>query len=265
MELLLNGFPIFLLIFCRITAFFVVAPIFSTNSVPATFKVGLGFFVSVLVFLVYGVKQSIVPDATYLLEVAKEIMVGLLLGYVVYLFFSVVHYAGAFIDMQVGFSMVNVIDPLSGVSSPLTGNLKYMLLALVFLSMNGHHYLLKALMESYQWIPLQSELFAAVGNGTVSGILIRFFSQSFLLALQLSAPIMVAMFLTDVGLGFLARTAPQYNVFVIGAPLKILVGMIMLILLMPTLGLLFDKLFSVLFHALDELVVSIQPSRAGGP
>lgn len=264
MELLLHGFPIFLLIFCRITSFFVVAPIFSAPSVPVTLKVGLGFFVSVLVFLVHGVNVRVVPDVTYPLEAAKEILVGLLLGFVVYLFFSVVQTAGSFIDLQVGFSMVNVIDPLSGVPSPITGNLKYMLLTLVFLSMNGHHYLLKALMDSYRWLPLGGDLFAAVADSTVSGLLIRMFSQSFLLALQLSAPIMVAMFLTDVGLGFLARTAPQYNVFVIGAPLKILIGMIMLILLMPALGVLFDKLFSVLFHALDELVVSVQPPSAVG-
>ncbi|RJX40785.1 flagellar type III secretion system protein FliR [Paenibacillus pinisoli] len=264
MNAIVQGFPIFLLIFCRITAFFVVAPIFSSRGVPNTFKLGLGFFISFLVFLSYGMSQTIVPDtAEYVLLILKEILIGLMIGFVVYLFFAVVQTAGAFMDMQVGFAMANVVDPHTGVSAPLLGNFKYMLMLVVFLMMNGHHYLLSGLMNSYQWMPLDNELFGRLLDGSLSEYLIRVFGNTFLLALQIAAPLVVAMFLADVGLGFLTKTAPQFNVFVIGIPLKILLGLFLLILLMPGLAMLFDKLFTIMFDSIEGLFGIVQGPPAG--
>ncbi len=254
----MKGFPIFLLIFCRITAFFVVAPVFSTRTVPATFKIGFCFMVSLLVFLTYGIKQTIVPDAGYILAVFREILAGVLLGYVAYLFFTVVQTAGAFIDLQMGFGIANVIDPMSGTSSPMIGNFKFMIATLIFLSINGHHYLLMALLQSYEWIPLSNELFGRIYEGSISTFLAHTFAETFMLALQMSAPLVAAMFLTDIGLGFLAKTAPQYNVFVIGIPIKIIVGFLMMAVLMPGLVTLFDHLFSQMFSAMEKLLGIVQ-------
>lgn len=253
MELFLQGFPIFLLIFCRITSFFVVAPIFSSRNLPMMFKIGLGFMISILVFLVYGLKQTIVPDAGYILLIIREILAGVLLGFVAYLFFTVVQTAGAFIDLQMGFGMANVIDPMTGASSPLMGNFKFMVATLIFLSINGHHLLLSGIMRSYEWIPLSNELFGRIYDGSISEFITKSFAQTFLLAFQLAAPLVVAMFLTDVGLGFLARTAPQYNVFVIGIPIKIIVGLLMLIIMMPGLIAIFGHIFAEMFQALEKL------------
>ncbi|MFB9329713.1 flagellar biosynthetic protein FliR [Paenibacillus aurantiacus] len=258
MELFLEGFPIFLLIFCRITSFFVVAPVFSTRTVPTMMKVGLSFIVALLIFLSYGLKQTIVPDATYVLAVIREVLAGLLLGYTAYLFFTIIQTAGAFIDLQMGFGMANVIDPLTGVSSPLMGNFKFMVGTLVFLSMNGHHFLLNALLKSYEWIPISNELFARVYDGSISEFLLRTFADTFMLALQMSAPLVVAMFLVDAGLGLLAKTAPQYNVFVIGAPMKILIGFLLLAALMPGLIDLFENIFTLMFSALEKLFGIVQ-------
>ncbi|WP_219836673.1 flagellar biosynthetic protein FliR [Paenibacillus sp. R14(2021)] len=262
MELFLQGFPIFLLIFCRITAFFVVAPIFSTRNVPNTFKIGFCFFVSFLVFLTYGIKQTIVPDAEYILAIIREILAGVLLGYTAYLFFAIVNTAGSLIDMQMGFGMANVIDPMSGVSAPLTGNFKGMIATLVFLSINGHHYLLSALLQSYDWIPISNTLFLHMKSGSITSFLTGMVAQTFLLAIQMAAPLVVAMFLTDVGLGFLARTAPQYNVFVIGIPIKILVGFLILIILMPSLVTLYEHIFELMFSAMQKLFSILQGPAA---
>ncbi|WP_028561420.1 flagellar biosynthetic protein FliR [Paenibacillus pinihumi] len=258
MEVILQAFPIFLLIFCRITSFFVVAPIFSTRNVPAPFKIGLGFFVALLVYLVYGINVSLVIDAGYLLMVIREVLAGLLLGFVAYMFVTAVQIAGGFIDMQMGFGMANVMDPVSGFTVPLLGNFKFIIVMLLFLSMNGHHYLLSAVMQSYDWLPLSNNLFNQIYQGSVSEFLVITFSKVFLLALQLSAPLVVALFLTDVGLGFLARTAPQFNVFVIGIPLKILVGLFMLALLMPGFAALIGNLFGQMFAAMENLLAGLQ-------
>ncbi|MDF2924709.1 MAG: flagellar biosynthesis protein FliR [Paenibacillaceae bacterium] len=254
METILLSFSGFLLIFCRITAFFVVAPVFSSRNVPATFKIGLSAFIAFLIFSGLGVQQ--VPmDAVYLISIIKEIAVGLLLGFIGYLFFTVIQISGAFIDMQMGLSMANIIDPLTGASSPVTGNLKFMVAIVLFLSFNGHHMLLQAIVQSYDWVPLQNDVFTRMYSGNMSDFMIRTFTDSFALAFKMAAPLAAALFLTDVGLGILARTAPQFNIFVVGVPLKIVVGLILLAFLFPDMMGLFQNLFQALFEAMQKAIM----------
>jgi len=257
MDVFLQGFSVFLLVFCRITAFFVVSPIFAIREAPAPFKIGLGFFVSLIVFLASGFRFQAPTDATYLLYVIHEVLAGLLLGYLFYLFFTVAQISGAFVDMQMGFGMANIIDPMTGVSAPLTGNFKYYLLLAVFLAMNGHHYMLAALMDSYDWLPPFGELFAAIASGGLTEQLVRSLATTFVLGFQLAAPLMVAMFLTDTGIGFLAKTAPQFNVFVIGLPIKIMVGLLMLMASLAGFAAFCSYLMSVLFDHLRLLIAAI--------
>ncbi|MNI69408.1 Flagellar biosynthetic protein FliR [compost metagenome] len=143
---------------------------------------------------------------------------------------------------------------MTGASAPILGNFNYLIATLLFLSINGHHYLLDAIIRSYNWIPLSNELFQKIYNGNVSEFLITTFSQSFMLAFQMAAPLIVALFLTDVALGFLARTAPQFNVFVIGIPLKIIVGLVVLLLLVSSFVYAFQHLFEFMFKSLQNLL-----------
>lgn len=253
MDILLQYFAGFMLIFCRIASFFVVAPVFSSRNVPGHFKIGLAFFVSVITFSALGV-QTVPMDGLYLISVLKEVLIGLLLGFTAYLFFTAFQIAGSFVDMQIGFSLANIIDPMTGAASPILGNLKYMIAILLFLSLNGHHMLLQAIMQSYDWVPLQNEMFARIYNGQVSEFLIHAFTETFALAFKMAAPLVAALFLTDVGLGILARTAPQFNIFVVGVPLKILVGLVLLGLLFPGMMVLFQIAFESLFAALDKAI-----------
>lgn len=253
MESLLSALSGYLLTFCRIGSFFVVAPVFSSRNVPMTFKAGLAFFVSLLTFTGLGL-QPVPMDGLYLIAVIKEILVGLLLGFIGYMFFTVVQVSGSFIDMQIGLSMANIIDPMTGASTPVIGNLKFMVATLLFLSFNGHHLMLQAIMDSYQWIPLQNEAFANMYNGAVSEFLVRTFTDTFGIAFKMAAPLVAALFLTDVGLGILARTAPQFNIFVVGVPLKLLVGLILLAVLLPSMLFLFQDLFASLFAALEKAI-----------
>lgn len=258
MNLIMQAFPAFLLVLCRMTAFFVVAPLFSSRMFPQSIKIGLAFYVSIMVFLTIGYDTSIVADGSYILAIIREIFAGLLIGYVAFLFFTIVQTAGGLIDLQMGFAMANVIDPFTGASAPLLGNFKYMLMMIVFLSVNGHHYLLTAIMNSYEWLPLDNKLFETYYGGNITEFLTRTFADTFLLAVQISTPIIVSLFLTDFGLALLARTAPQFNVFVIGIPIKILVGFAILILLLPGFGALFQMLFDHMFNALEKLFVVMQ-------
>lgn len=257
MQLILQSLPGFLLILFRLSAFFVVAPIFSYRGVPAQFKVGLVFMTSLVAFMSLGIENPIEWDAEYVLSIIREILIGLLLGFTAYLFFTIVQVAGSFVDLQMGFGMANLIDPMTGTQSPVMGNLKFFIATLLFLAIDGHHFLISAVIDSYQWVPLSNELFAHIYNGNISDFLLRSFSNMFILAFQMAAPLIAALFLVDVAMGILARTAPQFNLFVIGIPLKLFIGLFVLLIMIPGFLYLFQNVFTTLFKAIRELVATI--------
>jgi len=257
-EVFLQALPIFLLIFCRVTAFFVVTPIFNHKNVPAIFKIGLGFFISLLIVSVHGPSQAMIIDIQYFLLVIREVLIGIMMGFIVYLFFVTVQTAGGLIDMQIGFAMANIVDPVSGVSVPLLGNFKYMLMLVVFLMMNGHHYLLIGLMDSYLYMPIENQWFSRMADGSLAQFITNAVISSIVIGIQVALPLMVAMFITDVGLGFLAKTAPQFNVFVIGFPVKIMLGLFLIFLLMPGMAMIFEKIFTVMFNTLEQMFGVVQ-------
>lgn len=155
-----------------------------------------------VVFSANGTGITIPQDFSYILLIMREVLIGLLLGFIGYLMFMAIQTAGSFIDIQIGFGIANVIDPMTGTSAPILGNFKYMIALLMFLSMNGHHHLLDAIVYSYKWIPMNNDLFLRMVDGSLSEFLVRTFAQSFVLAFQMSAPLVTALFLTDVGLAF---------------------------------------------------------------
>lgn len=255
MQALIPYLPNFLLIFCRITSFFVVVPIFSTRGVPPTFKIGLSLFLTFLIFMSSGLlkEQAVALDGAYMILIMKEIVIGLFLGFIAYMFFNAVQIAGSFIDIQMGLGIANVIDPMSGIQSPIMGNFKFFIAILLFLAMNGHHYLIEAIVRSYEWVPLSNDVFARIAAGSPSEFLIRAFAGMFGLALQMAAPLVVCLFLTDVGLGILSKTAPQFNIFVVGVPIKIIVGFLLLIVVIPGMLYLFQDLFRSLFESMEQM------------
>lgn len=254
MDAITQLLPTFLLVFCRITAFFAVSPVFSFRNLPNSFKVGLAFFVSVIVFSVMGNQDALVIDGNYFLMIIKEILIGILLGFTAYLFFTAIQVAGSFIDIQIGFGIVNVMDPMTGAQSPVMGNFKFFIAMLLFLSFNGHHYLLLALMNSYDWVPIDSLIFKRIADGGISNFLLDSFYTMFYLAFQMATPIIVTLFLVDVCLGILAKTMPQLNVFVVGLPIKITVGFLMLILIVSSFMGMFEGLFLRMFEAMKQLL-----------
>ncbi|HZG57875.1 flagellar biosynthetic protein FliR [Paenibacillus sp.] len=259
MDLVLAYYPNLLLIFCRMTGFFITAPVFSTrNNVPPPFRIGISVFAALLVFFASGTERAIPIDQEYAYYIIRESLIGVLLGFIAYLFFTVVQIAGSFIDMQMGFGIANVIDPMTGAQSPVFGSFKYMIAMLLFLTLDGHHYLLLGIMDSYQVIPLDNTFFAAVAAGPPVELLTRSVSTAFTLSFQMAAPIVATMFLVDVALGILAKTAPQFNVFVVGMPLKILVGLGVMLLLIPGFAFLFQNLFATMFENMNEMMRALR-------
>lgn len=254
MQWLIAMLPGILLAFCRITAFFVSAPVFSMRGIPMQFRIGLACFITLIAFMAMDTQVAMTWSGAYPLAVIKEVLIGLALGFTAYLFFTVFQIAGSFVDIQMGFGIVNVIDPMTGAQAPILGNFKYYIAFLLFLTMNGHHFLLLAIMNSFQYVPLDGSIFTKIAEGGMSTFFIETFVVIFTLAFQLAVPLVATLFLVDVGLGLLARTAPQFNMFVVGIPIKIIVGFVMFAILIPGFAYLFGRLFEHMFAGMERLL-----------
>lgn len=255
-ALLVDKLGFFLLIFARISGIFSTAPIFGSRNVPIYAKAGTAFLMAyVLLPLVYDSNVKISDQfVAYALLVIAEVLIGLMLGFISSLIFSAVQMSGQLLDMQIGFGVVNVIDPQFGQQVPLVGNFKYILALLVFLATNGHHILLSALFQSFKLVPITGAVFDSHLAEIVTDMIFGIFT----IALKISLPVLVALLLTDVALGILARTMPQMNIFVVGIPGKILVGIFILSLALPFYIVFLEVGFNGMYKDIYRLLANLR-------
>lgn len=227
----------------RVGGVIAATPLFSSPNLPGVFKIGLILGLSFLLYPLVGVSSSVLSLS--LLSLAgllfKEVMAGLFFGAITFMFFSIFQTAGQLIDVPMGFGVVNFLDPNMGGQVPLMGRFHFTLTVLTFLTLNGHHLIIKALAETYKLIPV-GEL--VVNPYSVEHFL-YWFSQTFYISVQLAMPVIAAMLLVDVGLGLLNRAVPQINVFIIGFSVKIALGMALVALGLPFYLELVNRLFTV--------------------
>ncbi|WP_010282408.1 flagellar biosynthetic protein FliR [Bacillus timonensis] len=233
-------FPAFLLVLVRVTSFFVTMPLFSYRTLPTSHRIGVAFFLAWIMFLSME-KPILQIDGFFIMLVLKEAMVGLFIGLVAYMIFAAIQIAGGFIDFQMGFAIANVIDPHTGAQSPLMGQYLYTFALLFLLAINGHHLLLDGIFYSYEFIPMDQATLP-FGDENVVAFVLKAFSTMFIIAFQMSMPVVGALFLVDIALGIVARTVPQLNVFVVGLPLKVGVSFIVLFIAMSMIFMLVGKL-----------------------
>ncbi len=229
----LAGLPYFLLTLTRMTAFFLIAPIFSQRSVPNQFKIGLAALLSLLTASVVGTNTTIELDAYYSVLIFKELLIGLSLGFLAAMILYMVQVAGAFIDFQMGFALASVVDPQTGSQVPIIGQFKYILAILFLLAINGHHLLISGMLHSVALVPVGASEWGFTA-GELSQFFVTVFAAMFVVAFQLALPIVGSLFLVDAALGLLAKTVPQMNIFAVGFPLKIGTGFLLLLILMPS-------------------------------
>ncbi|OIK15296.1 flagellar biosynthetic protein FliR [Bacillus sp. MUM 13] len=252
MQNILPYFPAFLLVFVRVSSFFVTMPFFSYRTVPSSHRIGLSFFLSWIMY--YSIKAPIIElDSAYFLLILKEMLVGLMIGFAAYMILSAVQIAGGFIDFQLGFSIANVIDPQTGTQSPLTGQYLYTIALLFLLGSDGHHLLMDGIFYSYQFIPID-KMFIPFGSENLMLYMVKAFNQTFIIAFQMSIPVVGSLFLVDVGLGIVARTVPQLNIFVVGIPVKIAAGFLVLIAVMGMMMVAVQHLFGYLLITMRGLM-----------
>lgn len=253
LESILELLPYFLLVFIRLTSFFLIAPLFSMKGVPNQFKLGIGFFLALVSVTNLPMDNPILLDGTYVLMIIKEVGVGVALGFTAALMMYTVQVAGAFIDFQMGFAIANVIDPQTGAQVPIIGQFKYTLALLFLLVVDGHHLMLDGVMQSIRTFPVEMISFT-VESEDIAHFITMLFLEMFMIALQIALPIVGALFLIDVALGILAKTVPQLNIFVIGFPLKIFAGFLLLLISMPIFFYLLQVLFGKVMISMSQLI-----------
>ena len=216
----------FIFVFVRVGAILISLPFFGSGNVAARLKTGLAFLVSLIAYPLIKFDGIIFPTGLFPLSIAlaSEVFIGLIIGYASRLVFAGVQMAGHLVGFQMGFGIVNVIDPSTSSQVSVTSQFENILAMLIFLSINAHHWFLKGIVESFTLVPLLGFHF----TGAVANIMIDIFKNVFIIGIKLGAPVIAALFFTTIALGLVARTVPQINVFIIGFPLQIGIGLLMM-------------------------------------
>ncbi len=227
------SFLILLLVLARVGSFFVTMPILSMRQLPNVPKVAIILSLS---FMIYQWLPPIEVEINTLLELGllamREAVLGIVLGWITNMMFLAIQSAGDLIDFFTGLKMSASYDPISGASGSIYSNLYNWLGALLFLMMNGHHYLIRGIVNSCFFLPIgNSEWFQFKLDGIVSVV-----TQSFLLGVQLALPMCMILFLVDIVLGLINRSVQQINVFILGMPLKLLSSFVLMILMVGTIS-----------------------------
>ncbi|BBO88287.1 flagellar biosynthetic protein FliR [Desulfosarcina ovata] len=231
-----------LLIFLRVAGIVFSAPILDTSSIPATFKAGLALAVSILMFPTIRMTVNLGDLNLIILTfgVISEVGIGVTIGLSVKLLFAGIQLAGQIAGYQMGFAIANVVDPATSTQVPILGQFYNLTAMLIFLSINAHHMFFSALVESYSIIP---PLFIHIGPQLVSKMM-KLAANMFVVAIKVGAPLIAVMLITSVGLGLVARTVPQMNIFIVAMPLKIVIGLFFMMISAPYLTTFLIHLFA---------------------
>jgi len=237
---------IFLFIFIRVTAVFVTAPLFSNKAFPAMAKIALALVISYLIFTFID-KDSIQLEVTIsfiFTNVIKEILTGVILGFSVALLFFAISFAGTIIGFDIGMAMAQVLNPTEETNNNVLGEYLYILAILILILINGHHYIIRSITYSFTIVPIGMYTL----NTEVFDFIVKMGASVFVLAVKIASPILVSFFLVHLAEGIMARVIPQMQVFFVTYPLKIGIGIVMLMVTIP----LYVYLIKNLLHSYED-------------
>jgi|YelNatPaOPRAMG01_1025707.scaffolds.fasta_scaffold18789_6 flagellar biosynthetic protein FliR len=222
----------FILVLMRVGGILIMMPIFGERVVPAQVKAGLSLLLALIVYPVLPVSAGdFKTDSTLqlLLRMGGEVLIGVVIGFVARIVFAAVQTAGELMGFQMGVAIANVVDPVSSTQVSLISEFLYLVALLVFVVVDGHHIFLSSIVESYRLIPI---LGAKLGSEAAREMLLLS-RDVFVTGIKIAAPVIATVLFVNVGLGLIARTVPQINVFIVGFPLQVFMGLLFLGIAMP--------------------------------
>ncbi len=215
----------FILLFFRFAALFLAVPIFSHESIPMNIKVAMAFFFTVVFYASMPPLEIPINLASVVIAILSEFMFGLAIGIILQLAFNVITFAGGIISFMMGFSMASAIDPQTGVSMPIISQFLSLMALMILFSIDMHHWMLLFIDSSLKTIPLGGFLM----QENLFHYIIHAASNMFMVGFMIAFPIVALSLLADIIFGMLMKTMPQFNLLVIGFPIKIMVSFVVLI------------------------------------
>lgn len=234
----------FVLTFIRISIILFMLPIYATEGLPNQWKAAFCLIITFAVFPAVSLAPETMPSHPFAIAllVLGEVILGLILSLAIQIFFAGIQAGGELIAMQMGFSMMQFADPTTNTQVGIISHMLFIVTAIVFLLFDGHIYLLRAFMETFNYIPAGGLLITQ----TVFDQIFLLANMLFSLALKIIAPVLAAIFLTELGLALMGKMAPQMHIMELGFPLKILVGFFFL-----------SSIFQLLTLDMQNYVISI--------
>lgn len=242
------------MITARISGIFTFNPIFSRQNTPMRIKVGMTLVMSVVTAAYMG-NNLVYTDSgipAMVLNLGKELLIGLVLGFFVNLILTVIIYAGEVMDTQIGFGMAKAMDPMTGVQMPLFANLFYYILILYFFIVGGHLKYIELFVTSYDILPLGYGFNLDTINLTY--FIVNYMGVVLSLAVKFAAPILAAELITEFVIGVMMKAVPTIQIFVVNIQLKIVVGMIVLLAVAQPMSDFLDHLLDIMFKNLDNII-----------
>lgn len=247
--------PVYALVLFRVAGLMLTAPLFSSAAIPIRVRVAMIAVISLALFPV------VVPNApTHLglkdavLGVAGETMIGLVMGLALSLVMIGTDLGGMISGQQAGLAIGRVFNPMSNTNSSVFGTAFFLVFQIVFLLVGGHRAVMGALLDTFEVIPLLS--FRA--GPAVVELLVTLLTGAFVLGLKLAAPVLIALFLTTLTLGFLGKTMPQLNILSVGFAVRVMMAVGVASLALPAAS-------EVFLEALSDCIVAIRDTFGLGP
>lgn len=220
----------FFLVLARISPLFVLAPMFSSRMVPPRVRTIVAVGIAIGLYPLALAGQEVPNDAGAIIGlIVKELLVGLAFATTIAILFAAIETAGGILDFMVGFAFGGTLDPFTGNQSAVLARLYSLFAVAVFIAINGDAWLIQGLSRTFDVVPLTAAPdFASISEGVVA-----IFTTIFTSAIEVAAPVIIAVVLTDVAFGVVSRVVPQLNVFAVGFPVKVLVGMLVVAASIP--------------------------------
>lgn len=242
----------------RILGLIMVAPVFGHRAVPARVKIGLGIFIALIIAPTLPPMPDVALGSWHgLFILVQQLLIGIAIGFIMRIVFAAVEAAGEIVGLQMGLGFASFFDPQSAGQTLVLARFFNMLALLVFVAVNAHLLLIGVLVDSFQTLPISPQPLSAAGFYNVAA----FGSTVFAVGLQLALPLIAILLMTNLSLGILTRSAPQLNIFAIGFPITLGVGLIVLDLTLPYFV---PQLEQMLQNGFQATTMVIQTLRPGG-
>ena len=250
MSFTIEHVEFYLLVLIRITSFVIGAPFFGYQTIPMKIRLSIGMILSLVAFqTVPVVELHYVGVLGFSVLVLKEMMVGLILGFMCNMCTYIISFAGQFMDMEMGLSMASTFDPLTNIQVSISGNMYLYLVMLMMLISNLHYKIVQAILDTFTYFNVGQAVF----DGNLQETAIEFLANFFLVGFRIVLPIFACMLVINVVLGVLSRAIPQMNMFVVGIQIKVLVGIVLLLIIVPTV----PTITNFVVETMQEIVVKL--------